>query len=207
MIVSDFLSGKQLESARELSRYARQHNFYVTVLDQSKDADPRIMISIFPEGKPSSIFERNNHAVWYFYINDPTKCFGMVFLPEVLRGDSSKEFKNFKRFMSYIQEKYKRHEKGQTVVGKIADEILKQASDKVLLKGNGYSVIRDKNLDPDMIRLRNDKTNKFQDTYLSELDEKLSEHLIEMGKYIGLVRNLQNDISKLQKLDKKFPVA
>lgn len=110
-LLSDYLKGKQLDQAKEMSSYAKQNNFHISFKDQSKDPRPRIMVSINPEGKPESIFDRKDSATWIFYIKeeDSKDDIGSYSEPEKLRG-GGRQFNNFKRFMTAVKERYdKRH--------------------------------------------------------------------------------------------------
>jgi hypothetical protein len=105
--LADVLKGKHLEQAREMLVYAKANGFETIVYNQLTNQRPRIYIVIYPEGKPKAFWEKNDHAVWYFYTNKENykDNFGSVSQPEVTRG-YPKSYKNFKRFMSYTKKRY-----------------------------------------------------------------------------------------------------
>jgi hypothetical protein len=106
--IAKTLDKKSIEQIKEMYAYARSKNFDIGWFDQSKDIRPRIYIIIYPEGKEREAY-RNNMASWYFYLKleDIKDNFGNLAQPENFRG-GGKSFKNFKRFMTAVKERYDR---------------------------------------------------------------------------------------------------
>lgn len=132
-LISDFLKSKKLQQAKEMIAYAKQNNFYLSLINQTDETIPRIILTIYPEGKQENIFLRVDKASWYFYTDENSKeDFGTMADPSSLRS-GGKTFKNFKIFMRNIREKFERHKK-QSSLRKIAIEIVKKADNNILNK-------------------------------------------------------------------------
>jgi hypothetical protein len=98
VLLQDYLSGEKLEQAKKLLNFARAHGFYISLVDQSKNSLKRVLVSVYPEGKPKLETDHVKKSTWYFYI-DADSDFGLVFKPH----GAPKEFKKFELFMKHIQ--------------------------------------------------------------------------------------------------------
>ena len=102
---------KQLKQYEEILSYCKEVGFQVGYILQDLETDHgRVIVSIYPEGKPKSIWDRYDRAVWYFYIKpdkDHEDC-GTISKPEEIRlsSDNSGNFKQFKRFMTAVRKRY-----------------------------------------------------------------------------------------------------
>jgi len=124
--ITKTLDKNSIEQIKEMYAYARSNNFDVGWIDQSKDIKPRVFITIYPEGKEVESYRRN-FASWYFYLKpeDIKDNFGSYSRPEEFRG-GGKQFKNFKRFMTAIKERYAQ-DRFKKTTSRIIDSVMKNA--------------------------------------------------------------------------------
>jgi hypothetical protein len=99
---------KQLKQYEEILSYGKEVGFQVGYILQDLETDHgRVIVSIYPEGKPSSIWVKYDRAIWYFYIkpDNGLRDFGNISIPESFKNNSV-TFKQFKRFMTAVRKRY-----------------------------------------------------------------------------------------------------